>query len=232
MALATADPRVVRPADLRKVYASPSQELTRLAAGGVLIRLAHGYYAVVPEEYRGTSWRPSVEGVGLGIGQADYGRDGAAVMGPSAARLHGLLPRALGVAVIAIPRQRASLATTAGRVRFVTRDVSRLDLERASTELADGWVTTCEQTLLDSADRPELGGLPPADVEDVIRRAGRRADWALVGQLAERQRKRPAAMRAAWVCAVEPPVTLKRRIPASGLSSAADPDLYGVDPEC
>jgi len=85
--IATADPRVVRPVDLRARYANPAKELRRLARRGALLRLGHGYYAVIPEEYRGTAWRPSAESAGLAIGQADYGTDHVAVMGVSAARL-------------------------------------------------------------------------------------------------------------------------------------------------
>jgi hypothetical protein len=38
-----------------------------------------------------------------------------------------------------------------GTVQFVLRDVSKLDLARASTELVDGWMTSVEETLLDLA---------------------------------------------------------------------------------
>jgi len=93
--LARADPLVVRPVDLRARYANPAKELRRLARGGALLRLSHGYYSVVPEEYRGTAWRPSAEAAGLAIGRADYGTDHVAVMGVSSARLLGAVPRAL-----------------------------------------------------------------------------------------------------------------------------------------
>lgn len=228
--IAAADPRVVRPVDLRDVYANPSKELARLTEAGALLHLAHGYYAVVPETYRATRWRPPIEAVGLGIAQADYGRDGAAVMGPSAARLLESLPRALGMSVVATGKQRPTLRTTVGRVRFVTRDLDGLDLQRADTVLATGWVTTPEQTILDLADRPELGGLPAADVAEAIRALAAKANWERIGELAENQRKRPAAVRAAWVAGVEPPVRVSRPVRGEGLTGArdADPDAYGI----
>jgi alkylation response protein AidB-like acyl-CoA dehydrogenase len=46
----------------------------------------------------------------------------------------------------------------------VTRDISALDVQRAETELATGWVTSAQQTVLDLADRPALGGLTADDV--------------------------------------------------------------------
>lgn len=228
--LATADPRVVRPVQLRDEYANPAKELARLTEAGALLHLAHGYYAIIPEPYRGTRWRPAIEAVALGIAQVDHGPDDVALMGPSAARLIGALPRALGIAVAATAKQRPALHTSVGPIRFVTRDVRRLDVQRAETELATGWVTTAEQTVLDLADRPELGGLPRTDVADAIRTLGHRIDWHRLTVLAEEQRKRPAAVRAAWVAGVEPPVRPQRRVPSQGLTGApgTDPDAYGI----
>lgn len=225
-----ADPRVVRPRDLRGRYALPAKELARLADAGALLHLAHGYYAVVPEHYRGTRWRPSIEAVGLAIAQADYGHEHVAGMGPTAARLLGAIPRALGVAVVAVPKQRPQLETAVGPVRFVTRDVRALDVQRTETELAAGWVTSAEQTVLDLADRPALGGLTTDDITAAIRRLVPDVDWARVGRLAREQRKRPAAVRAAWVVGVEPPVRVSRRVPAEGLTGAesSDPVTYGI----
>lgn len=204
--IATADPQVLRPADLDDVYAQPAKEFLRLARGGALLRLAHGYYAVVPEPLRGTAWRPAVEDVGLAVGQRDYGRNGAVLMGVTAARLLGAVPRALGTAVVAVPRQRPTLETVVGRVRFVTRAVERLDVQRVETALATGWVTTPEQTVLDLADRPGLGDLPHGEVLEAMRYLGARLDWRLLAELAMAQRKRPAALRAATALGVDPPV--------------------------
>jgi hypothetical protein len=220
--IAAADPRVVRPADLRRRYSQPAKEFGRLRAAGVLLRLTQGHYAVVPEAYRGTAWRPSVEAAGLAIAQVDYGRKEVAAMGITAARLLGAVPRALGAAVIAVPRQRPSIRTAVGRIWFVVRRVERLDVQRVDTEMATGWATSSEQTVLDLADRPDLGGLAGAEVAEAIRQLAPRAEWELIGELAVRQRKRPAAVRAALVAGVEPPVRASRPVHAAGLPLAPD----------
>jgi hypothetical protein len=69
---------------------------------------------------RSTAWEippavPDLKGVALGIGQADYGVDSVALMGVSAARMHGAIPR-LAVAVLAVPKQRPPLRTGDARI--------------------------------------------------------------------------------------------------------------------
>jgi hypothetical protein len=221
--IAGADPRVVRPRDLAHRYLNPRAEFNRLAEAGVLLRLAHGYYALVPEPLRGTAWRPSVEAAGLALAQTDYGRDRTVAMGVTAARLLAVVPRAPGTSVIAVPRQRAPLDTVVGRVVFVTRAVEQLDAQRVETELSTGLTTTAEQTLLDLADRPELGGLSRHEVVEAIQRLAEGADWDLVGELAVVQRKRPAAMQAAGIAGVRPPVTASRPPRPWGVSTMPGP---------
>ena len=168
-----------------------------MADAGLLSRLAHGYYAIVPEQVRHLGgWRPTIEGVALGIAQVDYGPEGAALMGISAARLLGAIPRAVATAVVAVPKQRPHLETTAGRVVFVTRTVARLATQQATTDLADGWVTDVDQTLLDLADRPTLGDLGASDVDAAIHWLQQRANHVRVDELGARQRKRAAARAA------------------------------------
>lgn len=188
--LVRAEPAVVRPRDLREQWSQPRKELHHLAQQGAVLRLAHGYYAVVPEVARGRHWVPSVEATGLAIAQVDYGRDQAAAMGPSAARLLGHIPRALGTATIATGKQRPPLDTVAGRVRFVTRAIASLDLQRTETDLGQGWVTTPEQTLVDLIDRPGLGGLGASDVLEAVMSLADVADLDLAMDLAAAQRKR------------------------------------------
>lgn len=188
--LVRAEPAVVRPRDLTDQWAQPRKELHDLAQQGAVLRLAHGYYAVVPEAARGRQWIPSAEAAGLAIAQVDYGQDHAAAMGPSAARLLRHIPRALGAATIATSKQRPPLETVAGRVQFVTRAVGSLDLQRTETELGQGWVTTPEQTLVDLVDRPGLGGLGEADVLDAVVSLADVADLDLALDLAAAQRKR------------------------------------------
>lgn len=229
--LGALDPLVVRPRDLTDRYAHPAKEVRRLARAGVLLDVAHGYYVVVPERFRGSGWLPSIESVALGIGQRDYGVPAVALMSVSAARLLGAIPRAQGHAVIAGPKQRPELVTRVGSVAFVTRRVETLDVQRADTELGAGWITTAEQTMLDLADRPALTGLPTTDVAEAIRWLAHDADWALLGDLAVDQRKTPAAVRAAYVAGVDPPVRSRKGVPQLGLppGPGADVARYGIE---
>lgn len=195
--LARRSNRVLRPRDAASVYAHPRAELARLTRTGALRHVATGYYVLSPQDRWGDDrWIPDVNAAALGIAQVDYGAD-VALMGLSAARHHGAIPRALAVAVVAVPKQRPALDTAAGRIVFVKRDVPRLDLERIDTQLTSGWVTTVEQTLIDLAARPTLGGLTEQDTTDAIRALASRADWDLVRQLARDQHKPSAARTAA-----------------------------------
>ncbi len=200
-ALARRANKVLRPRDIGTVYAYPRAELARLARSGVVHRLAAGYYAVVPQERLGDlRWRPELDAAALGLAQTDYGVNAVALMGVSAARYHGAIPRALAVAVVAVPKQRPALTSHAGQIIFVKRDIAPLDIEHVTTQLASGWVTTIEQTVLDLAARPRLGGLNRQDAAETIRELAARADWALVDRLAAAQHK-PAALRAAMTIA-------------------------------
>jgi predicted transcriptional regulator of viral defense system len=193
--------KVLRPVDAAGAYANPRAELARLRRSGAVLRLATGYYALLPQDRLGDqSWRPDLEAAALGLAQSDYGVDGAALMGVSAARYHGAIPRALAVAVLAVPKQRPAVETEVGRIMFVKRNIARLDVEHIETRLTSGWVTTVEQTLLDLADRPALGGLERSDMDDAVRFLAGRADWALVRQLASAQHK-PTALRNATLIA-------------------------------
>ncbi len=147
---------VLRPQDVISIYTQPHVQFRRLEKDGVLLKIAHGYYALIPEASRGSRWRPEVESLALGIGQADYGVNGAVLMHLSAARLQGAIPRAIAVAVVAIPKQRPMLQTPYGRIVFVQRDTARLKRMKVKTELGEGWSTNKEQTTLDLARRPDL----------------------------------------------------------------------------
>jgi predicted transcriptional regulator of viral defense system len=188
---------VFRPRDLVGIYAHPRAEVARLVRNGAVRQLATGYYTLVPQHrLSDRGWTPDLHAAALGIAQADYGIAPVALMGVSAARLHGAIPRALAVAVVAVPKQRPALHIDKARVVFVARDVQRLDLERTTTELGTGWTTTVEQTLLDLAARPTLGGLTTTDTQEAIRALATRADWAEVERLAAQQH-RPGALRTA-----------------------------------
>ena len=188
---------VLRPVDAVDVYANPAKDLARLVDRGLLHKLATGYYAVVPPHSTDRAWLPSVEGAAYGVAAADYGPDGAVLMGLSAARLHGAIPRALEVAVVAVPKNRPSLllADRNATVRFVRRDTDRLDAERVNTDLGPALVTTAEQTLLDLAHRPALGGVP-AEANAAIRALWPRVETGRLSEIAGQQRLRSALDRA------------------------------------
>jgi predicted transcriptional regulator of viral defense system len=188
---------VLRPVDAIDVYANPPKDLARLAGRGSLHKIATGYYAVVPPHSTDRAWLPSLEAAAYGIAAADYGPDGAVLMGLSAARLHGAVPRALEVAVVAVPKNRPSLvlADRDATVRFVRRDTDRLDAERVNTDLGAALVTTVEQTLLDLAHRPDLGDVP-AEANAAIRALWPRADADRLTEIAGQQRLRSALNRA------------------------------------
>ena len=230
VALARTGNRVLRPGDFHHLYANPWEEFARLTGRGVLAKLAHGYYLLVPEEQRGGYWTPEVEGVALGIAVVDHGRDPVALMGPSAARLLGTIPRALATATVAVPRQRPAITTPAGRVQFVTRAVANLDTQRVTTDITTGWVTTPEQTVLDLADRPNLGGITPASAAEAVRALTGRCDQQLVARLARAQRKAAAWQRYCWLVGLPAP-TRRTHIPTRGLQGVGDPADYGLEPD-
>jgi len=188
---------VLRPVDAADTYAHPRPQISRLADRGALHRLATGYYAVVPAGRQATEWRPTLEAAAYGIAATTEGPGNVVLMGLSAARLHGAIPRALAVAVVAAPRQRppVQLADRVAQVLFVRRDTHRLNAERVSTDLGAALVTGVEQTVLDLAHRPDLGGVAP-EARAAVRALLPRCDPALLDELATRQRLRAARDRA------------------------------------
>jgi hypothetical protein len=226
--LAQTGNRVLKPGDFHDTYANPWEEFRRLTRTGVLAKLAHGYYILVPEEHRDRYWTPEIEGIALGIAIADYGRDEVALMGPTAARALGVIPRALATATVAVPRQRPVLNTAAGRIQFVKRAVPRLDTQRVTNDITTGWVTTPEQTVLDLADRPYLGGVTADTTEAAIKTLAERCDHQLVARLARTQRKVAAWQRYCWLLGMPTPIA-RRHIPTLGLRGAGDPAAYGLE---
>lgn len=188
---------VLRPADAVEVYRNPAKDLARLVDRGLLHKVATGYYAVVPPGSTDRTWLPSAEATAYGIAAADYGPEGAVLMGLSAARLHGAVPRALDVAVVAVSKNRPNLglADRDATINFVRRDTDRLDAERVITDLGAALVTTVEQTLLDLAHRPDLGGVP-TEANTAIRALWPRADTDRLTEIAGEQRLRSALVRA------------------------------------
>lgn len=118
-------------------------------------------------------------------------------MGISAARVHSAIPRTINVATVAVTHHRRNLELTDrdAEIFFVRRDLDRLDLQRQHTELADGWVTTIEQTVLDLISRPDLGGAPDA-AEEAVSALLIRSDLDLLRRLADQQHRRSTVERA------------------------------------
>jgi predicted transcriptional regulator of viral defense system len=189
-ALAQAPLKTIRPRDAAAVYAHPRTQLVRLADHGLLHRLADGYYVVVPQDMVGRRWIPDLEAAAAGIATTIYGHDDIVVMGLSAARLHGVLPRAAATAIVAVPRRHHPIALTdrPAVVRFVQRDTSRLDAERIRTELGPALATTPEQTVLDLAHRPTLGD-NEADIPATVATLYARCDKKRLQELATEQRR-------------------------------------------
>jgi hypothetical protein len=140
---------------------------------------------------------PALEAAAYGIGAAGYGPEQAVLMGLSACRLLGVLPRAHAVAVVAVPKQRPALQLSdrPARVIFVRRDISRLDTERLPTELGSALVTSPEQTVLDLAHRPQLGGMPD-EVPGWVAALWPRTNEDVLAELAADQRLGGALSRA------------------------------------
>jgi hypothetical protein len=118
-------------------------------------------------------------------------------MGPSAARLHGAIPRALATATIAVPRQHREieLSDRPAVVRFVKRDTARLDAELIDTPLGAALVTTPEQTVLDLAHRPQLGDVE-VDIRSAVAALYARSDQQRLSMLATQQRRTASLRRA------------------------------------
>lgn len=205
--LARASLHTIRPQDVVDVYAHPRPELARLVDRGVLHRIARGYYVVVPQEHVGRAWLPNLEAAAAGIASTIYGLDRVVLMGVSAARVLGAIPRALATAVVAVPGQHRSIAMAdrTAIVRFVQRDTESLDAELVETPLGKALATTAEQTVLDLARRPLLGN-SETDVPAAIATLYRRSDAGRLAQLADTQRLTAALRRAEiWAgCSSEP----------------------------
>ncbi|KAA1431434.1 type IV toxin-antitoxin system AbiEi family antitoxin domain-containing protein [Mycolicibacter arupensis] len=196
-ALAQAPLRTFRPRDAGAVYAHPRTQLVRLTDHGLLHRLADGYYVVVPQDMVGRRWIPELEAAAAGIATTIYGHDEIVVMGLSAARLHGAVPRAVATAIVAVPRRHHPIALTdrPAVVQFVQRDTGSLDAEQIRTELGPVLVTTPEQTVLDLAHRPTLGD-NEADVPAAVAALYARSDKERLESLATDQRRVASLRRA------------------------------------
>lgn len=185
--------RTVRPRDLQDVAANPYSTLRRLVANGELLRLTHGYFVAIPDDAP-QGWQPTLEAAGLGIAAAIFGHRQAILMGLSAARVLHALPRAINVTIVAVPSQHRPISLEhGGRITFVKRNPDALDAQLIRLDTGQGLVTTPEQTVLDLAKRPGLGGLP-AEADQAIINLLPTANLDLIDDLAAKQHA-PTAMK-------------------------------------
>ena len=115
----------------------------------------------------------------------------------SATRVHAALPRAVAVAVVAVPEQRSALRLLDrdAVILFMQRDTALLDAERVLTDLGPALVTAVEQTVLDLSHRPGLGGLE-AEAHSSAQALLSRADSERLERLARQQHPGAALKRA------------------------------------
>lgn len=193
--LARAPLRTIRPRDV-EVYTQPRLQLLRLERKGLLHRMADGYFAVVPQDRVGAEWMPTLEGAAAGIAAADFGEGNYALMGLTAARLHGALQRATAFAVVAAPRRRQEmrLGDRPATIRFLPRKVDEILAERIGTDMGPCLVTTPEQTVLDLAHLPKLGNME-FDVWAAVDLLLPRCDEATLVRIADEQRLKAALLR-------------------------------------
>jgi len=181
--------RTFRPQDLAEVYSQPSVQLHRLTQDPRVRKAAHGLYYTVPDDQDPT-WTPTLEAVAAGVATAIFGERVPVLMHLTAARLLGALPRAIGQAFVAVPRQHAPLHLAdrpAATVTFVARNVDGLDAVLQRTDLGPALVTTPEQTVLDLTKRPELGDMP-GECRDAARVLLPRCDEQRLEEIAREQR--------------------------------------------
>lgn len=189
--------RVFTTRDAQAAYTSPRPQLKRLTDAGLLRRLHGGIFAIVPAEHVGRPWTPPLEAAAVGLEAARSGRDSAVLMGLSAARMHGAVPRALGRATVATRTQRRPITLEGTRleVRFVKRRVDELDADLTTTALGDVLVTSVEQTILDLAD-PRIQDAEAVAEREAILWLTPRANHTTLKELASRQRLGRALRRA------------------------------------
>lgn len=141
--------------------------LDRLAEQGAVKRLTQGIYTVPPGGRDARRWKPPIEEAGIAIAVARFGDRQAAMTDITAARHWAAMPRAIGVATIAVPRAGYAPVTLddGGTVRFIPRKLDELDLALERIGQGDALVTTLAQTLFDLLMRPDRAGLPEEAIQ-------------------------------------------------------------------
>lgn len=141
--------------------------LDRLAEQGAVKRLTQGIYTVPPGGRDARRWKPPIEEAGIAIAVARFGDRQAAMTDITAARHWAAMPRAIGVATIAVPRAGYAPVTLddGGTVRFIPRKLDELDLALERIGQGNALVTTLAQTLFDLLMRPDRAGLPEEAIQ-------------------------------------------------------------------
>ena len=191
-ALARRPLAMVSSATAEDVYAHPRAQLARLERNGLLHKVAPGVYAIVPRERLGDpNWLPTLEGVAFGVGALEFGVRDTALLGLSAARLHRAVPRALATAVVGVParKDKVRLTDRSAVVSFAVRNIDELDVETMPTDVGTCLVTTPEQTVLDLAHRPTMGGGSDAQAWEAIRALLPRCDRTVLERIAATRRR-------------------------------------------
>lgn len=189
--------RVVRPIDLRHQYVQPNVALSRMAAEGLIQRVAHGYYLVPPDNAE-ANWKPPFEHLAAGIGVADYGGANVTIWGISAARALGALPRSVAATQVGIPSRRGKLKTNFGYIHWRRVQVPQIDVRRFDSEVVRTFLTTPTQTVIDLATVVAIP-VSPSTIAEAIRNLALQVDWDRAALLAATQRKTASLYRASWV---------------------------------
>ena len=202
--LTIVDRYILRPQDFEDRWIH--DDMARMEANGAILRVARGSYVLVPEAQRqpNPTWRPNIERVALGIAAAAFGINNVALIGPSAARAHGAIPRASGIATVSYPSTRPrDIATVVGTVRTYRRTVDQMDVVRVNNDVVDGLATSREMTMLDLASKAPKWPIAEDPRLEALRLLSIRVDWNLLDELAARFRKKAARRRLAELLEAE-----------------------------
>ncbi len=188
--------RTVRWEEIAARVPNAARTIARLVGQGALTRLAKGVYVAPPGGADGRTWKPPLETAALALGTARFGQRQVVLTGVGAARFWHAIPRALAETTLAVPvlgRHPVTL-DTGGTVRFVHRDIGRVDATLEQTPLGEALVATPAQTVWDLL--AARGTNQSDEVQAAIRNLLPRVERTELAQLAGRAQRVPAAVTA------------------------------------
>ncbi|UGS25311.1 type IV toxin-antitoxin system AbiEi family antitoxin domain-containing protein [Microbacterium resistens] len=196
MSIARAPMRTATLRDVSREGENTWRALERLVDRGALVRLARGIYTAPPDSADGRSWIPPLEAAAAAVATARFGERTIALTGVSAARHWAAIPRAIGVATVAVPRRGYApvVLSHGGSVRFVPRRKWDLDLVVEPTVLGEVLVTSPEQTLFDLIRSVAPEGLE-ADARDALASLAARSSPDVFDEIVHAARRVPPAAR-------------------------------------